>query len=61
MSKQDELRRRLDVEVLELEMLIKEMEREQQSLAEHVAELRALLAHLREIQSQLTPPHTAHH
>ena len=59
MSQQDELPRRLAVEVLELEVLIAEMEREQRSLAEHVTELRALLAHLREIQSQLSPSRTA--
>jgi hypothetical protein len=59
MSDQDTLRRRLALEVLELEVLIKDMEREQASLAQHVAELRALLAHLREIQSQLSPPSTS--
>ena len=61
MSQQDDLPRRLSVEVLELEVLIAEMEREQRSLAEHVTELRALLAHLREIQSQLSPSRTLHH
>jgi len=61
MSEQDDLRSRLAVEVLELEMLIGEMEREQRSLAEHVNELRTLLSHLREVQSQLNPPRTAHH
>ena len=61
MSEQDDLRSRLAVEVLELEMLIGEMEREQRSLAEHVSELRTLLSHLREVQSQLNPPRTAHH
>ena len=61
MSEQDDLRRRLAVEVLELEVLIKDMEREQGSLAQHVAELRALLSHLRDIQSQLSPSSTAHH
>ena len=61
MSDQDTLRRRLALEVLELEVLIKDMEREQASLAQHVAELRALLVHLRDIQSQLSPPSTAHH
>ena len=61
MSHQDDLPRRLAVEVLELEVLIAEMEREQRSLTEHVAELRALLAHLREIQSQLSPSRTLHH
>jgi hypothetical protein len=60
MSEQDHLGRRLAVEVLELEMLIAEMEREQRSLAEHVAELLTLLAHLRDVQSQITP-RRAHH
>ena len=61
MSEQDDLRRRLTVEVLELEVLIREMEREQRSLADHIAELRALLAHLREVQAQLSPSRPAHH
>ncbi len=61
MSEQDELRRRMAVEVLELEVLINEMEREERSLAEHLVELRALLAHLRQVQSQISPPRTAHH
>jgi hypothetical protein len=61
MSQQDDLPRRLAVEVLELEVLIVEMEREQRSLAEHVHELRALLAHLRDIQSQLAPAPPAPH
>jgi hypothetical protein len=61
MSEQDDLGRRLAVEVLELEMLIAEMEREQRSLAEHVAELRTLLAHLRDVQSQITARRSAHH
>jgi hypothetical protein len=60
MSQQDDLPRRLAVEVLELEVLIAEMEREQRSLAEHVTELHALLKHLRTIQSQLSPPRTLH-
>jgi hypothetical protein len=60
MSQQDDLPRRLAVEVLELEVLIAEMEREQRSLAEHVTELRALLEHLRTIRSQLSPPRTLH-
>jgi hypothetical protein len=42
-------------------VLIKDMEREQASLAQHVADLRALLVHLRDIQSQLSPRSTAHH
>ena len=41
MSQQDDLPRSLALEVLELEVLIAEMEREQRSLAEHVGELRA--------------------
>jgi prefoldin subunit 5 len=61
MSQPDDLPRRLAVEVLELEVLIAEMEREQRSLAEHVSELRELLTHLREIQSQLSPPRTLQH
>jgi hypothetical protein len=61
MSQPDDLPRRLAVEVLELEVLIAEMEREQRSLAEHVTELRALLTHLRQIQSQLSPPRTLQH
>jgi hypothetical protein len=61
MSQQDDLPSRLNVEVLELEVLIAEMEREQRSLAEHVKELRALLAHLRDIQSQLSPSRPLHH
>jgi hypothetical protein len=61
MSQPDDLPRRLSVEVLELEVLIAEMEREQRSLTEHVTELRALLTHLREIQSQLSPPRTLQH
>ena len=39
MSQQDDLPRSLALEVLELEVLITEMEREQRSLAEHVGEL----------------------
>ena len=61
MSEQHDLRKRLALEVLELEVLIKDMEREQASLAQHVGELRALLAHLRDVQSQLSPPSTARH
>jgi hypothetical protein len=61
MSPPDDLPRRLAVEVLELEVLIAEMEREQRSLAEHVTELRALLTHLRDIQSQLSPSRTLQH
>ena len=61
MSEQDELRRRMAVEVLELEVLINEMEREERSLADHLVELRTLLAHLRQVQSQILPPRTAHH
>ena len=61
MSPPDDLPRRLAVEVLELEVLIAEMEREQRSLAEHVTELRALLTHLRDIQSQLAPSRTLQH
>ena len=60
MSEQDDLRRRLAMEIRELDVLIKEMEREQRSLAEHIAELRALLAHLQGIQEQLSSPRTAH-
>jgi len=37
------------------------MEREQRSLAEYVTELRTLLTHLREIQSQLSPSGTLQH
>jgi hypothetical protein len=61
MSPPNDLPRRLAVEVLELEVLIAEMEREQRSLAEHVTELRALLTHLRDIQSQLSPSRTLQH
>ena len=61
MSEQDDLKRRLTVEILELEVLINEMEREQRSLAEHLTELRALLAHLQEVQAQLSPSRPAHH
>jgi hypothetical protein len=61
MSQQDDLPRRLALEVLELEVLIAEMEREQRSLAEHVTELRALLTHLRDIQSQLSPSRIVQH
>jgi hypothetical protein len=61
MSQPHDLPRRLAVEVLELEVLIAEMEREQRSLAEHVTELRALLTHLRDIQSQLSPSRTLQH
>ena len=61
MSEQDDLRRRLTVEILELEILIREMEREQRSLDEHIAELRALLAHLQDVEAQLSPSRPAHH
>ena len=61
MSQQDDLPRSLALEVLELEVLITEMEREQRSLAEHVGELRALLTHLRDVQSQLSPSRPLHH
>jgi hypothetical protein len=55
MTGPDQLRSRLVEEIREIEALITDIEEEQRSLADHLADLRMLLTQLHEASAQLGP------
>jgi len=55
MTGRDQLRSRLVEEIREIESLITDIEEEQRSLADHLADLRMLLTQLLEANAQLGP------